>query len=267
MQKKLNGGLYEGERALYNIHNVSLENVTFDNGESPLKECSNLELNGCIFKWKYPLWYCNNVVVNETTFIDLARSGIWYTNNITINKSLIAVPKQFRRCKGVYLNNVNIPNAQETLWNCDDIVLNDVNAKGDYFAMNSKNIKIKNFNLDGNYAFDGGENIEIRNAVMNSKDSFWNCNNVVVYDSIIIGEYLGWNSKNLKFVNCTIDSEQGMCYIDNIEMINCKLLNTNLAFERCNDINAEIKTKIDSVKNPYSGKIKALKIDEIILDA
>ena len=266
MLKKINGGLYEGERALYNIHNASLENVTFDNGESPLKECSNLELNACIFKWKYPLWYCKDVKVNETTFIDLARSGIWYTNNITINKSLIAVPKLFRRCNGVYLNNVNITNAQETFWNCEDIELNDVNAKGDYFGMNSKNIKIKNFNLDGNYAFDGGSNIEIRNAVLNSKDSFWNCENVVVYDSIIIGEYLGWNSKNLKFINCTIDSEQGMCYIDNIEMINCKLLNTNLAFERGNDINAEIKTKIDSVKNPYSGKIKALKIDEIILD-
>ena len=276
MKKEIIGGLYEGERALYNIHNVYLENVTFDNGESPLKECSELELNGCIFKWKYPLWYCNNVVLNETTFIDMSRSGIWYTNNITINNSLIAAPKEFRRSSKIKLNNVNIPNAQETLWNCDDIELNDVNAKGDYFAMNSsnikiknfnlENIKIKNFNLDGNYAFDGAENIEIRNAVMNSKDSFWNCENVTVYDSIIIGEYLGWNSKNIKFVNCTIDSEQGMCYIDNIEMINCKLLNTNLAFERCNDVNAEIKTKIDSVKNPYSGKIKALKIDEIILD-
>ena len=266
MKKEIIGGLYEGERALYNIHNVYLENVTFDNGESPLKECSELELNGCIFKWKYPLWYCNNVVLNETTFIDMSRSGIWYTNNITINNSLIAAPKEFRRSSKIKLNNVNIPNAQETLWNCDDIELNDVNAKGDYFAMNSSNIKIKNFNLDGNYAFDGGRNIEIRNAVMNSKDSFWNCENVTVYDSIIIGEYLGWNSKNIKFVNCTIDSEQGMCYIDNIEMINCKLLNTNLAFERCNNVNAEIKTKIDSVKNPYSGTIKALKIDELILD-
>ena len=120
----------------------------------------------------------------------------WLDSWITvIGSGLVALPSLWA---------LSLPNAQETLWNCDDVVLNDVNAKGDYFAMNSKNIKIKNFNLDGNYAFDGGENIEIRNAVMNSKDSFWNCNNVVVYDSIIIGEYLGWNSKNLKFVNCNI---------------------------------------------------------------
>lgn len=265
--EKIIGGLYEGERALYNIHNKELEDVTFDNGESPLKECSNLKLDGCIFKWKYPLWYCKNITVNNSTFIDLARSGIWYTKNITINDSLMAVPKHFRRCDGVTLNNVNLPDAAETLWNSENIILNNVNAKGDYFGMNSKNIKINNFNLDGNYAFDGGSNIEIHNAVLNSKDSFWNCENVTVYDSIIIGEYLGWNSKNLKFINCTIDSEQGMCYIDNIDMINCKLLNTNLAFERCNNVNAEIKTKIDSVKNPYSGKIVAPKIDEIILDS
>ena len=264
--EKIIGGRYTGERALYNIHNKEIIDATFDDGESPLKECSNLKLDGCIFKWKYPLWYCKNVTVNNCTFIDLARSGTWYTENITINDSLMAVPKHFRRCKGIKLNNVDLPEASETLWNSEDIEFNNVTAKGDYFGMNSKNIKINNFKLDGNYAFDGGKNIEIHNAVLNSKDSFWNCENVVVYDSVIIGEYLGWNSKNLKFINCTIDSEQGMCYIDKLDMINCKLLNTNLAFERVKDVNAEIKTSIDSVKNPYNGKITAKSIGEIILD-
>ena len=48
-------------------------------------------------------------------------------------------------------------------------------------------------------------------------------------------------------------------------MENCKLLNTNLAFEY-SSVNADIKSNIDSVKNPTNGVIKAKKIGEIILD-
>lgn len=178
----------------------------------------------------------------------------------------IEAPKTFRRSSGITLHNCQLPNAQETLWSCKDIELYNVTAKGDYFAMNSENIKCDNFNLDGNYAFDGAKNIEIRNAKMLSKDSFWNTENVTVYDSLIIGEYLGWNSKNLTFVNCTIDSNQGMCYMENIKMVNCKLLNTDLCFE-LSTVDAEITSPIISVKNPISGKIHARKIGEIILDS
>ena len=191
--EKLEYGYYEGERALYNSHNLHLVEATFANGESPLKESSDLQLSGGIFKWKYPLWYCKRVRANGTTLLDTARSGIWYTHDIEMTDCFIEAPKTFRRSSGITLRRCHLPNAQETLWNCKDIELYDVTAKGDYFALNSENIKCENFVLDGNYAFDGAKNIEVRNAKMLSKDSFWNTENVTVYDSLIIGEYLGWN--------------------------------------------------------------------------
>ena len=264
--EKLIQGYYEGERALYNSHNLEIHDSTFDNGESPLKESSNLKIYNSIFKWKYPLWYCKDVLCENVTFLEMARSGIWYTENITIKNSLIDTPKQFRRSKKITLENVSIPNAEETMWTCEGIKMINCNTNGNYFGMNSKDIYINGLIHSGNYAFDGAKNVEIHNAKMASKDSFWNTENVTVYDSTIVGEYLGWNSRNLTFVNCIIDSLQGMCYIDNIKMINCKLLNTNLAFERVSNVDADIKSNIDSVKNPYSGVIKAQKIGEIILD-
>ena len=36
--KKLEQGLFVGERALYNSSNLIIEDSTFENGESPLKE-------------------------------------------------------------------------------------------------------------------------------------------------------------------------------------------------------------------------------------
>ena len=116
------------------------------------------------------------------------------------------------------------------------------------------------------YAFDGAKNLEIRNSRLMTKDCFWNCENVTVYDSHILGEYLGWNTKNLTFVNCTIESNQGLCYIENLKMENCRLINTSLAFEYAENIDADITSDIDSVLNPGSGEIRVKEIKELIIE-
>ena len=254
-----------GERALFMSRDLRVVDCTFADGESPLKESHDIELEGSMFKWKYPLWYCKNVVARNCVWFDMARAGVWYTDNVTLENTPIDAPKNFRRCKGVTLRNVSFSNAEETLWSCEDVELSHVTAKGNYFAMNSSNIKVDDFTLYGNYSFDGAKNVEIRNSRLLSKDSFWNAENVTVYDSFISGEYLGWNSKNLTFENCTIESLQGMCYIENLVMKNCKLLNTTLAFEY-SSVDADITGKIDSVLNPSSGTITADEIGELILE-
>ncbi len=257
---------FKGERALYAEDGAKIYDSIFDEGESPLKESKNIEIYDSQFKYKYPIWYSNNIKVEHCNWLEMGRSGVWYTNNIQVKDSLITAPKNFRRCDGVTLENVQLTNAEETFWNCKNINLKNVSAKGHYFAMNSENIEVDGLKLDGNYSFDGAKNITIRNSVLLSKDSFWNTENVTVYDSYICGEYLGWNSKNLTFVNCTIESLQGLCYIDNLTMKNCKLINTTLAFEYVENANAEITTKIDSVFNPISGTISAPEIETLIVE-
>lgn len=257
---------YIGERALFATKDASIVRCVFEDGESPLKESSNLKINKSEFRWKYPLWYCTNVEVDNTKLLYTARSGIWYTKNLVMRNCLIEAPKTFRYAEQVVLNDCEIPNAQETFWNSKDIKLSNVKIKGDYLGFHSENIEIDNMDLDGNYCFDSAKNIVIRNSVLRSKDSFWNSEDVTVINCTIIGEYLAWNSKNLTFINCTIESHQGLCYIDNLKLVNTKLVNTDLCFEYCSNINADIISEIDSVKNPYSGTIKAYSIKEIILD-
>lgn len=254
-----------GERALFGQEDLAIYDTIFEDGESPLKECKNITVNGSMFKWKYPLWYSKDIKVKDSTIFEMGRAGIWYTENITVEDTMVEAPKNFRRCTNVTLRNVSMPNAEETFWNCENVVMDNVFAKGDYYAMNCKNMKISNFNLYGNYSFDGCEHIEIHQAKLLSKDAFWNSDHVVVYDSFISGEYLGWNAKNLTLVNCTIESLQGLCYIDNLVMKNCKLINTTLAFEY-STVDVDITGKIDSVMNPTSGTIRADQIEELILE-
>ena len=259
------GDVFTGERALFMSKHLHILDAMFTDGESPLKESQDILIENSSFQWKYPLWYCKNIIVNNSSFFNMARAGIWYVNHIELNDCLYEAPKGFRRVDHAKLHKVNFTQAAETLWHCHDIEMNDVTARGDYFGMNSSDIRIDHFNLVGNYSFDGCKNVDIHHAKMLSKDSFWNCENVTVYDSYISGEYIGWNSKNVTFVNCLIESLQGFCYMDHVVLRNCKLINTTLAFEYSN-VDAEILTEIDSVKNPSSGRIVCKGIKELIFD-
>ncbi len=265
MAKEIKQQYLSGERAMAFEDGVDIYDCIFADGESPLKHGKNLKLYNTMFKWKYPLWYCENIYAVGCAWFENARAGVWYTRNMEITDSEIEAPKNFRRCKNVKIKNVTFPNASETLWECGNVKIDNVTAKGDYFAMNSKDIEIDNLTLYGNYSFDGGKNITVKNSKLLSKDAFWNCENVTVENSFISGEYLGWNSKNLTFENCTIESLQGLCYIENLVMKNCKLINTTLAFEY-SSVNAEINSRVDSVFNPLSGIIKAQSIGAITLD-
>lgn len=265
MEQRMEQRYFTGERALFHSRDLMIADSTFSEGESPLKESRDIRLLGSLFKWKYPLWYGKNIALENCTLFDGARAGIWYTDNVSVADTVIEAPKSFRRCTDVFLKNVSFPNAAETLWHCNEVTMEQVVAKGDYFALDSQNMVLRDFQLSGNYSFDGVKNVEIHHAKLLSKDAFWNSENVTVTDSFISGEYLGWNAKNLTLINCTVESLQGMCYIDNLVMKNCKLLNTTLAFEY-STVDLEINGKIESVKNPAGGVIRADTIEDLILE-
>lgn len=267
MEKKVyTNKKYSGERALFMLSHASLDNIIFYDGESPLKESSDIELTRCTFKWKYPLWYASHLKLDNCYLEETARSGIWYTNDITINNSVIDAPKTFRRSKDITLTMTNLNHASETLWKCQNVKLEMVKAKGDYFLMNSEDIEINHLELDGNYFLDGAKNIVVRDSILNSKDSFWNVENATIINCKIVGEYLGWNSKNLTFINCEISSLQALCYIKGLRMVNCKLLDSSLCFEYCENIDANIVDEVVSIINPTSGIIRLKGVKELIID-
>jgi hypothetical protein len=263
--KEIKQEILTGERALFQGASLKIYDSIFKDGESPLKESRDIELYGSSFQWKYPLWYAKNITVAHCTWAEMARAGVWYTDAVAVADSAIEAPKNFRRCRDVTLQRVSLPNAEETLWHCDGVKMEDVVAKGSYFAMNSQNMDVCNLTLYGDYSFDGARNVSIKQSKLLSKDAFWNSENVTVTDSFISGEYLGWNAKNLTLINCTVESLQGMCYIDNLVMKNCKLLNTTLAFEY-STVDVDIDGAIDSVLNPSGGVIRANRIAHLQIE-
>ena len=63
--KKIQNGYYTGERPLFHGEHLEIGDTIFGEGESPLKESSDITLKNSMFQWKYPLWYSKNVVAQE----------------------------------------------------------------------------------------------------------------------------------------------------------------------------------------------------------
>lgn len=257
---------FSGERALFQRNGLRISGTVFGEGESPLKHNAYIELSDCTFDAKYPVWYSENVKLNNCTIREAAKEGIWYSTEVNIYDTLIESEKCFRHSNGISLKNVTFTNGDETLWKCANIRMDGVKVNGDYFAMDCDGMEICGLELSGSKAFDGIKNATIRKSVISGSDCFWNCQNVTIHDSVITGKCFGWNSRNIMLVNCTVESLQGMCFMENLVLKNCKLPNTTLAFEYSDNISVEIKGGIDSVKNPAGGLIRAESIGEIIME-
>lgn len=267
MQQLIQNQSFQGERPLFNSHNIKLINVQILEGESALKEGSNLECEKCNFFGMYPLWHITGGNIHDCHFDTRARAGIWYSQNFEVSNCQIDAPKMFRKLKDFKISNCNFTNAEETLWCCDNIELFKVKAiNGNNFALDSHNFKVVELNLVSKYVFQNCSNITIKDSIIDSKDAFWETDNVIVENSILKGEYLGWHSRNLTLRNCKIIGTQPLCYADNLVIDNCSFdENCDLAFED-STVNATINTRMVSIKNPKSGKIKLKGLDKLIID-
>ncbi len=259
---------FGGERPLYCRHNLRLERVTIHLGESSLKETSNIEAENCRFEGKYVFWECRGFKVRDSLFVESARSSLWYSSDGELSNCRVEAPKMFRRMTGIRVSHCHFTNGQETLWDCDDVRIEDTRIDNcDYLGMHTNNVVISNYHQEGNYAFQYSRNVEIHNAVLNSKDALWESENVSIYDSEINGEYLAWYAKNLRLVRCHITGEQPLCYCDNLVMEDCTMgSDANLAFEY-STIEATLNGHVVSIKNPTSGHITVRgTVGEIIID-
>ncbi|MBO6258952.1 MAG: DUF3737 family protein [Succinivibrio sp.] len=259
---------FEGERPLFYMKDLSLHKIRVLNGESAIKECSNVFCQDSSFNGKYPFWHANHAKIEKCTFETGARAAVWYSKDLSMQNSLINAPKMFRRCNGLQLENLEFSDALETLWDCTDIKASGIKAvHGDYIFMNSSDIEVENFELHGNYSFQNCSNVSIKNSILETKDAFWEARNVTVENCTITGEFLGWHSENLTLVNCKIKGTQPLCYAKNLRIINCTFdEDCDLAFEY-SSLTADIKGHVTSIKNPLSGRIKVGSVGEIISDA
>ena len=239
---------FEGERPLFESHNLRLEQVTIGDGESAIKECSNIEAEDCRFWGKYPFWHVHGFRINRCQFDVGARSALWYSDNMDMRNTRIDGPKMFREMHDMYLENVVINDADETFWRCQNIEARNLELHdGTYPFMFCENVRIDGLKSDSKYVFQYCKNVELTNAHIITKDSFWECENITIRDCHLLGEQLLCYADHLVLENCTFDS---LC---------------DRVFEY-SDVEADIRGHIENIKNPSSGHIVADSIGSVTID-
>lgn len=258
---------FGGERPLFETHNVRLENVTIREGESAVKECSNIEAVNCRFEGNYPFWHVHKFLIDRCYFDVGGRSALWYSDHLTMKDTVIDAPKMFREMSQLNLTDVVMNDADEVFWRCDNIHARNLTLRGGtYPFMFSHDIEIDGLDSDSKYVFQYVRNAVIRNARITTKDALWETHNVTVYDSVLNGEYLGWHSHNLRLVNCHITGEQPLCYAHDLVLENCTFgPDCDRAFEY-STLDADIRGGITNIKNPMSGRIVADEIGSVTID-
>lgn len=255
------------ERALYGSCGIMVRNCHFDgpaDGESALKESSDVIVEDSYFNLRYPFWHVHGLTIKNSEMTDKCRASMWYSDHIEITGSKLHGIKALRECSKVTIDSSSII-SPEFGWSVHGLKMTDTSAESEYFLMRSTDIVFDNVSFKGKYSFQYTENVEIRNSRLDTKDAFWHAKNVTVRDSVVNGEYLAWYSENLTFINCTIKGTQPLCYCKNLKLINCVMEDCDLAFER-SDVEAEILTPVISIKNPLSGRISVPAVGEIIRD-
>jgi hypothetical protein len=256
---------FPSERALYAAENVTLKNCSFDgeeDGESALKECKNITLNGCYMNLRYPLWHDSGVVAEKVTMTDKCRAALWYSEHVAIKNSEMLGIKALRECRDVTVENTRI-SSPEFGWKSRGVTLSSCDIESEYLFFLASDLTLNKVNFRGKYSFQYVENAVISDSVLDTKDAFWHCKNVTVKNCTVKGEYLAWYSENLTFINCKISGTQPLCYCSGLRLIDCEMEKTDLAFEY-SDVQARINGGILSVKNPRSGRIECDGIGELI---
>ena len=265
--KEIKNLILDEERALYNLSDAKVENVKFDgpaDGESALKECSNVIIENCFFNLRYPLWHVDTFELSNSEMTEKCRAAIWYSKNMKINDCNLKGIKALRECQNIKITNTRIESF-EFGWKSNNIKFENVDLLGEYLFFDSSNICTNNFNLQGKYSFQYVKNLEINDSYLDTKDAFWHAENVVVRNSTIKGEYLGWYSKNLTLINCKIIGTQPLCYCENLKLVDCTTESCDLAFEY-SEASGNIIGSIDSVKNLLKGTIEVDAVGKIIND-
>ena len=121
------------ERALYGITHATVKNCLFDgpaDGESALKEASDVTVENCDFRLRYPLWHVHGGRMTNCTLTDTCRAALWYTEDMAIEGSTLGGIKALRECNRMTLTGCTVDSA-EFGWLCRGVDFTDCRIRGE----------------------------------------------------------------------------------------------------------------------------------------
>ena len=127
MREEILHQTYDEERSLYNLKETDVLYCIFagpHDGESVLKECRDINVKGCKFSLRYPLWHAHGFRLIDSNLDEKTRAPIWYSYNGSIVDCTINGIKCLRECKKIDISGSKI-SSPEFGWKCREVKIND----------------------------------------------------------------------------------------------------------------------------------------------
>ncbi len=258
---------FDEERALYGVKGVRIERCTFDgpaDGESAVKECSDIVAEDCDFRLRYPFWHVHGLDIRHCRMTEGCRAALWYSEDIAVTDSVLHGVKALRECDRAVLRDCDVKSS-EFGWFSRHVDMRRCTVESDYFMLRAENTSFDEVRFKGKYALQYMRHAVFENGEVTSRDAFWHADHVTVRNCVLRGEFLGWYSDHLTLDHCRIIGSQPLCYCRSLRLIDCELVDTDLCFEK-SDVDAVLTAPVESIKNPRSGRIVAPAVEEIIRD-
>ena len=261
----IQGKTYDEERALYGKSHMHLVDCAFTgtaDGESAVKECSDVVAEHCLCNLRYPFWHVHGLVIRQSEITENGRAALWYSDHIDITDTQMHGIKALRECHDVHVCRCDIVSNEFGWFSCD-FAMEDCTLVGDYSMLRTHNASCCKVTFRGKYILQYMHDSSFEYCDITSRDALWHANNVTVKNCVLRGEFLGWYSNHLTLDHCRIISSQPLCYCTNLKLVDCEVVDSDLCFEK-SEVDATILTPVDSIKNPLSGTIRLPALEELI---
>ena len=147
---------FGGERPLFESHNLRMENITISDGESAIKECTNLEADGCKFYGKYPWWHVDGTL-HDGTYPFMGCRNVEIDGLVSDSKYV------FQYVKHAVIRNAKIT-TKDSFWETEDITVYDSVLDGEYLGWHSKNLRLVRCHIAGEQPLCYAENLVLEDC-------------------------------------------------------------------------------------------------------
>ena len=121
--ERIENQTFDMERALYGSHEISVKNCSFDgpaDGESALKESSDINVEHCFCNLRYPFWHDHRLKITDSEMTPLCRAALWYSDHIEITGTKLHGIKALRECSDIIMKDCHIV-SPEFGWSVKDL--------------------------------------------------------------------------------------------------------------------------------------------------
>ncbi len=251
-------------RALFGARRAELSDTRFS-GIEALNRAGELSLTDSTFSSPLPLSHVTDAIIRGCTFEEGAVSPLRAARTVTLQGCTMNAPRGCEMSESITIDACRITSSafgEKSV----EMTLSDTVLSGEACLSYAVDLSVSNIDLTSNGAMRYAAGGTIDFSTLTGEDLLFGAKNITISDTVLDGSRIGWYSENITLDHCVISGQRPFAYAKNLRLIDCALdPSCTDAFER-STLDATLRGKLHSVRNPAHGSIIADELGEVVFD-